>query len=97
MTRSPCTRQILDGRERLAVCYAASIEPQFHEYTGDDPDGYMWQRNLCRAHFSREELYDYEGRVWRRLAARGDIIPEQLAYHEAEARRELERHRGGAA
>jgi ParB-like chromosome segregation protein Spo0J len=32
--------RVLDGRNRLAACELAGVEPTFETYAGDDPDGY---------------------------------------------------------
>lgn len=40
--------QILDGRNRLAACKLAGVEPVFEHYLGDDPDGYAVAVNVAR-------------------------------------------------
>lgn len=40
--------RLLDGRNRLAACERAEIEPEFETYGGDDPDGYALSVNIRR-------------------------------------------------
>src|SRR4249919_2560311 len=40
--------RVLDGRNRLAACELAGVEPQFTTYDGDDPDGYALAVNGLR-------------------------------------------------
>lgn len=40
--------QLLDGRNRLAACTIAGIEPTVIEYTGDSPVGFVISLNLMR-------------------------------------------------
>ncbi len=42
--------RVLDGRNRLAACESAGIEPTFETYEGDDPDGYAFAVNVNRRH-----------------------------------------------
>lgn len=46
-------RQILDGRNRLAACEIAEVEPTFETYEGDDPDGYALAVNGQRRDMSK--------------------------------------------
>lgn len=45
--------RVLDGRNRLAACELASVEPEFTTYTGDDPGGYALAVNIARRHLSK--------------------------------------------
>jgi len=45
--------RILDGRNRLAACELAGVEPTFVTYEGDDPDGYALAVNLQRRHLTK--------------------------------------------
>lgn len=40
--------RVLDGRNRLAACDLAGVEPEFTTYEGDDPDGQAWAYNMRR-------------------------------------------------
>ncbi|TGB05758.1 ParB N-terminal domain-containing protein [Streptomyces sp. MZ04] len=42
-----------DGRNRLAACKLAGIEPRFTTYTGNDPKGVIFSYNLCRRNLSK--------------------------------------------
>lgn len=45
--------RILDGRNRLAACHLAGLEPRFETYDGDDPDGYALAVNIARRHLTK--------------------------------------------
>jgi nicotinamide riboside kinase len=45
--------RVLDGRNRLAACERAGVEPAFDTYEGDDPDGYALAVNIARRHLSK--------------------------------------------
>ena len=51
-----CVRQggvLLDGRNRLAACKLAGIEPTFTEYHGDSPVAFIIGANLARRHLEK--------------------------------------------
>ncbi|MFF7635618.1 ParB/RepB/Spo0J family partition protein [Kitasatospora sp. NPDC008050] len=41
---------LLDGRNRLAACELAGVEPRFTTYTGTDQTAYIWAANVRRRH-----------------------------------------------
>ena len=41
---------LLDGRNRLAACRDAGVEPRWQTYTGDDPVGFIVSLNIHRRH-----------------------------------------------
>src|SRR5208283_3022212 len=43
---------ILDGRNRYHVCVEAGVQPNFRDYQGDDPAGFIASANLYRRHLS---------------------------------------------
>lgn len=45
--------RVLDGRNRLAACELAGIEPTFATFDGDDPDGYALSVNIARRHLTK--------------------------------------------
>jgi ParB/RepB/Spo0J family partition protein len=45
--------RILDGRNRVAACELAGVEPEFTTYEGDDPDGYALSVNIARRHLTK--------------------------------------------
>jgi ParB-like chromosome segregation protein Spo0J len=45
--------RVLDGRNRLAACRIAEIEPAFITYDGDDPDGYALAVNIQRRNLTK--------------------------------------------
>ncbi|MBU2321759.1 MAG: hypothetical protein KJ884_02245 [Gammaproteobacteria bacterium] len=50
---NPCVRMgdlLLDGRNRLAACALAGVEPRFIEYAGDSPVAFILGANLARRH-----------------------------------------------
>lgn len=53
---NPCVRQrgiLLDGRNRLAACKMAGVEPRFVEYEGDSPVAFIIGVNLNRRHLDK--------------------------------------------
>lgn len=47
--------RILDGRNRLAACLQAGVEPTFEEYGGNDADGYALSVNVNRRHLTKSQ------------------------------------------
>lgn len=45
--------RVLDGRNRLAACERAGVEPDFETYDGDDPDGYALSVNIQRRNLTK--------------------------------------------
>jgi hypothetical protein len=45
--------RVLDGRNRLAACTIAGVEPVFEEYGGDDAAGYALAVNIKRRHLTK--------------------------------------------
>lgn len=45
--------RVLDGRNRLAACEMAGVEPEFTTYDGEDPDGYALAVNGQRRDMSK--------------------------------------------
>jgi len=53
---NPCVRMgdtLLDGRNRLAACKLAGVEPTFTEYTGSSPVAFIIASNLARRHLDK--------------------------------------------
>jgi AcrR family transcriptional regulator len=48
--------RILDGRNRLAACEIAGVEPEFVIYDGDDPDGYAYSVNVKRRNLTKAQI-----------------------------------------
>lgn len=48
--------RILDGRNRLAACDLADVEPTFTTYDGDDPGGYALAVNIARRHLTKGQI-----------------------------------------
>lgn len=55
---NPCVQQngiLLDGRNRLAACKLAKVKPEFIEYSGDDPTGFIVAQNIHRRHLDESQ------------------------------------------
>lgn len=62
---------LLDGRNRVAACEKAGVQPTFRTYQGDDPVSFVLALNLERRHLNQgqkaivataaEELYESQG------------------------------------
>lgn len=47
--------KVLDGRNRLAACELADVDPRFQDYTGSDPLGFVISKNLHRRHLTESQ------------------------------------------
>lgn len=48
--------RVLDGRNRLAACEMAGVEPRFETFAGDDPDGFAWSVNVKRRNLTKAQI-----------------------------------------
>jgi len=55
--------QILDGRNRYLACGLAAVEPEYTEYEGDDPLGYVLSLNLHRRHLTPSQRAVLAGEI----------------------------------
>jgi hypothetical protein len=46
-------KQLIDGRNRLAACKIAQVEPRFEELNGRDPRAYIVSANLNRRNLTK--------------------------------------------
>jgi hypothetical protein len=44
--------KLLDGVNRQKACSEAGVEPRYEEFSGDDPVGFVFSRNLARRHLT---------------------------------------------
>jgi hypothetical protein len=63
--------RVLDGRNRLAACERAGIEPSFTTYDGDDPGGYALAVNLQRRNLTKGQQAMVAAKA--RLVSKQDI------------------------
>jgi len=55
--------KILDGRNRFSACQSAGVEPEFKDYDGDDPLGFVVSHNIERRHLSTTQLAQAANKV----------------------------------
>ena len=67
--------RILEGRNRYRACQAGDIEPQFREYTGNDPLGFVIDLKLHRRHLSETQRAMVAGRLATMPVGRPGEIP----------------------
>lgn len=48
--------RILDGRNRLAACRLANVQPEFTTFEGENPDGYALAVNIARRHLTKGQI-----------------------------------------
>lgn len=51
---------LLDGKNRLAACKIAGVEPTFKEFEGDDPTDYIFRIHYFRPYRSRDQVAMHE-------------------------------------
>lgn len=64
---------ILDGGNRYAACVAAGVEPQFAEFSGDNPVAFVLSANLHRRHMTpgQQAAIVASAQDWGRAQKRG--------------------------
>jgi hypothetical protein len=90
--------RVLDGRNRLAACEIANVEPSFTTYRGDDPLGFVISENVKRRHLSpsrlamlsldAEAMYAEQARERMLAGVKADpmaLVPQGLARDQAAA------------
>lgn len=68
---------VLDGRNRLAACKLAGVEPEFVTYEGEDADGYAVAVNIARRHLTKGQKAMVA--VEARLLKNNNLTQEELA------------------
>ncbi|GAA2138013.1 hypothetical protein GCM10009760_18970 [Kitasatospora kazusensis] len=69
---------LLDGRNRLAACELAGVEPRFATYTGTDQRAYIWLSNVRRRHVTEGQRAMVHAMV---LSASGHSLRTHAALH----------------
>jgi N6-adenosine-specific RNA methylase IME4 len=79
---------ILDGRNRLAACRFAQIEPVFADFDGDDPLGFVLSKNLHRRHLTESQRAMVAAKIvdWERGLNQHTAGPANLQTREAARR-----------
>lgn len=55
---------LIDGRNRLAACEMAGVEPEYVEMNGSDPVAFILSANLARRHMSKGQRAMAAARVY---------------------------------
>lgn len=63
--------RVLDGRNRLAACELAGVQPTFVAFDGDDADGYALAVNIARRHLTKGQQAMVAAKA--RLVSKQDI------------------------
>jgi len=78
--------QVLDGRNRLAACLFAKVDPIMEDFTGDDPLGFVLSHNLHRRHLTDSQramvaakIVDWETGLNQHTSAGGAHVPARQA------------------
>lgn len=76
--------RVLDGRNRLAACKLAGVEPVFETFSGDDPDGFALAVNIARRHLTtgaRAIIAAQAARASNAPRMTGDALAESANLH----------------
>lgn len=76
---------VLDGRNRLAACQRANVEPHFVQFDGGDPYAFTWSLNGARRDLTADQRY----LIWRECGELSDAWKSEQARlaREANAKR----------
>ena len=66
--------RVLDGRNRLAACRLAGVQPHFKPYTGDDPLRFVVSENVKRRHLTKPQLAVSAARAWKQADDEGRTL-----------------------
>lgn len=56
--------RVLDGRNRLAACELAGVEPEFTNYEGEDAEGYALSVNIQRRNLTKGQTAMVAAKAW---------------------------------
>jgi hypothetical protein len=77
----PSSRILVDGRNRLAACQLAGVEPVFVPYQGNDVVAFIISENAGRRHMTKGALAMVAAKAFPEQASRGRGLKSPLSGH----------------
>ena len=66
---------LVDGRNRLAACKIAGVEPRFERLNGEDPERFIVSANVKRRNLVAQQRAIAAARAWYRAEEEGRVQP----------------------
>lgn len=75
------TKHLIDGRNRLAACKMAGVEPEYRELNGQDPTAFILSANINRRHMTKGQRAMATAMLYpeKSKGGRGKINSEKIA------------------